>query len=93
MQTETRKVDEFWKVLAYSFLLNAARDLSRFTSEDLRVLARARGFSQPDDPRAWGPVLQWAKREGLVRQSGTKLAAIPESKRRLLTVWEWSGWA
>jgi hypothetical protein len=86
-------LDPFWRVLAYSFLLNAARDLGKFTSEDLRVLARSRGFSQPDDPRAWGPVLQWAKRESLVRPVGTKLANLPESKRRVMTVWEWTGWA
>lgn len=88
----TNQNDHFWIVLAYSFLLSTARDLKRFTIEDLRVLATKRGFSQPQDPRAWGPVLQWAKREGLVAVAGVKPALLPQSKRRLLTIWEWSGW-
>lgn len=87
------KKDPVWEILAYSFLLNVAKDLRQFTTEDLRIIATKRDFRQPDDSRAWGPIILWAKEEGLVKGVGVRKARLPASKSRLVSVWEWTGWA
>lgn len=87
------KRDPVWGILAYSFLLNVAKDLGKFTTEDLRVLAQARGFRQPDDNRAWGPIILQAKDNDLVKGVGIRKSKLPASKDRLVSVWEWTGWA
>jgi len=84
--------DPVWLILAYSFLLSTARHLGKFTAEDLRVLAKQRNFRAADDSRSWGPVIQRAKENDLVRASGIQKSKLPASKDRLVTVWEWSGW-
>jgi len=39
-------------------------------AEDVREFAEARGFAAPPTKKAWGPVMQQARRAGIVRAVG-----------------------
>jgi hypothetical protein len=85
--------DPVWGILAYAFLLSHASHLKIFTSEDLRVLARAKGFRAPDNARAWGPIIQQAADAGLAKDHAMVRPKLPDARGRKIRQWRWVGWA
>lgn len=60
-----------WQRRARGYLLEyLATFRESFLTEDVRAFADERGLDKPPDGRAWGVVMQSAKREGLIRANG-----------------------
>lgn len=60
-----------WQRLALGYLSEyVARHLSPFLAEDVREWAEARGLPAPPNEKAWGPVMQAARRAGIVWPCG-----------------------
>ena len=64
--------------------------LHRFTAGDVAALALRNDIPSPVDPRAWGQVLQRAKREGLIRPFEVlgRVVTKTSAARHRTTVWE-----
>ena len=59
-----------WRALAYHYLKALALHRERVTSETLWAYLEARGIPVPDEPRAMGPVMLKATKDGLLRPLG-----------------------
>ncbi|QFG10732.1 hypothetical protein SEA_ANIMUS_64 [Streptomyces phage Animus] len=66
MQRVYDSAAEEWKAQAHATIIAVADSLGEFTVDDLWDA----GLVKPDEPRAMGPVLRKAARDGYVRQTG-----------------------
>ena len=82
-EERARLVSPDWPERALEAMLEAGRRLGRFTVEDARELA---GVEAPTDQRAWGAVVNWASRRGLIRRVG--FAPARSSNGSVKPVWE-----
>ena len=57
-----------------------------FIADDLIMWTRVHGFSQPVDPRAWGPVLQEAADMGMIRKV-SNYGKAPHRKMGRCSIW------
>lgn len=76
-----------WKDEALDAVRTLARGGGRFTTDDVWDALAYLGVAKPREPRALGPVMRRAEREGTVRWTGT----FAESRRRHRTpvrIWE-----
>jgi hypothetical protein len=62
------------------------RGQTPFLAENLREWSIAQGVTQPPEPRAWGALIQSAKRRGLIRACGTERAATSNLSPKVLWV-------
>lgn len=61
-----RAADEEWKERAWAYLNRMAKAQPEFCAEDLWLA----GLDKPREPRALGPLLMHARRDGLIAPSG-----------------------
>lgn len=65
------EVDPTWRERALGYVkLYVVAHSAPFLAEDVRAEAEKDGLSPPPTKRAWGPVLQKAAREGIVKRVG-----------------------
>ena len=70
-----------------SFIASAQARPLVFMAEQARSWAEKRGLAEPPDPRAWGAVMQRAKREGLIHGAGYAESMNPEAHCRPTRLW------
>jgi len=58
-----------------------------FMCEEVRRWAEARGLPKPPDPRAWGGVMQRARRAGVIVKCGYTESHTPAAHLRPTQVW------
>lgn len=64
-----------WQRLALGYLREfLSRHDAPFMAEDVREWAEERGLPAPPNEKAWGPLMQRARRDGIVRPCGYGLA-------------------
>lgn len=76
-----------WKDLALELLVALMRDQPEFTSEDLRVRARAGALEDPHHPNCWGAVFTRAAKIGLIERCGFRPSRIASAHARQIGVW------
>lgn len=59
-----------WSQRAEALLVEFAGGVETFLAEDARAFAAERGLPSPPDGRAWGAVLQRARRANLIQKVG-----------------------
>jgi hypothetical protein len=75
----------FEELCAFTHLIGLT---ARFTSEDVRLFADARGFAKPPDNRAWGSVMLRASKRGLIKKVGWTTANDPKVHCNPVSLWE-----
>ena len=78
---------EAWKDTVYALLLDLAYNWHRFTSDDLRADAGARGVPEPHHPNCWGAVFARAAKAGLIERVGFRHSTLPSCHARAISVW------
>ena len=68
--SHARSRDPEWQIKALAFVRLYAKYNAVFMAEDVRAVSEAGGLRAPTDPRAWGAVLQEAKRHRIVAACG-----------------------
>lgn len=81
--------DPGWKERAYALLQEYPAD--RFMAEDVRRFAEARGLSPPEEPRAWGGIIQRASSAGLIEKDGYDESRNAQAHCRPTQVWRFKG--
>ncbi len=81
-------VRDGWNKMALQFIRAAVashpqKRFMEFTTEEIGQRARDEGFPAPGHPRWWGPVVQKAQAEGIIRQATVHTLAGPEPLTRL----------
>ena len=78
-----------WLDAAWDALLWACRGLAEMTSDDVWDRLWDRNVPAPHEPRALGPVMRRAGREGLLRPTSTfRPSAMPQNHRRPVRVYQ-----
>jgi hypothetical protein len=80
------KAGEEWADHAFSALMHYPRE--SFMTEELRTWAHARGLPHPPDGRAWGAVINRARRAGYIESGGYRKTVQPVSHARPASVWK-----
>lgn len=76
--------DPVWKEAATETLMEVVRSLAEFTSDDLWAL----GLPKPREPRALGPIMMRAVKNGYIKDSGRmKQSAQKGCHARPMRVW------
>lgn len=83
---------ESWVRMALQYLrVRRARDTcgfqQLFTAEDLAIEMKVYRYPAPPDERMWGTIMQRAKRDGLIRDTGDK--RLTRAGHRT-PVWTWA---
>jgi len=60
------RVTPGWRRRAINFVYRYARTHHQFRAEQVRAEAEARGLPLPPDRRAWGGIMRWAERMGMI---------------------------
>ena len=75
---------EEWKAQAYQAIVNHARHHHLFTVEDVRLAAR---LKECRELRAWGAIIRYAEKNGLVERVGWVRAKTRHVHGRAVTQW------
>lgn len=84
MQRAAEHAGREWQDRAVGFVRRYARLYPRMLAENVRAMADANGFASPSN-KAWGPVMQRAAREGIIKADG--YAPANSSNRSPKTQW------
>jgi len=76
---------EDWKKIAYEAFVEYARKNPTFTTEQMR--AESKGIPPPPEPRAWGHIVNMAKRNNVIEYAGITTATSPKVHGMRITVW------
>lgn len=71
LERVSRSSGPIWQMLALGYLKEyVARHSAPFLAENVREWAEARGLGAPTNGKAWGPVMQNARRAGIICAAG-----------------------
>jgi len=71
MARVSRAVSIVWRARAIGYIREfAAYAREPFLAEDVREFAESSGLQEPTNAKAWGPVMQAAMRDGIIRPVG-----------------------
>lgn len=80
------RYDSRWSEQAFEFLKNFPHKI--FKAEDVRRTARAQGFPEPPDDRAWGGIFNKARRAKLIIPKGWVTSSNPVAHGRPVMLWQ-----
>jgi hypothetical protein len=81
--------DAAWIALAYDAVLECARSMARFTTDDVWQVLASRRVGPPPEPRAMGAVMNRARREKVIRPTNVFVATKrPQAHCSPTRVWE-----
>lgn len=82
---------KLWADEAYLAFCYYAKLNPTFMTEDVREFAHGHGLPFPPDGRAWGGVINRAKRAGQIERVGYAPMKSPNCHSDPKTVWKWVG--